>query len=91
MRSVILMIVSILLVLFGASCAHTTQERSTAQEHLINIESKLIQDGYELFAVKELGKPISEHIYLLAKSGEIQLRIQDTEAFAQIVRGITTN
>jgi len=88
MKSIILM--SLLLVVFGVSCAHTTQKKPISRERSIKTESELIQTGYELSTVIEAKKPIAEHVYILAKSGETQLKIRDTEGFAQIVRGVTS-
>jgi hypothetical protein len=89
MKSII--ICGLLLGVLGISCTPPVQEKhSGGQERPLDIESELIQEGYEVFTVIELGKPLADHIYLLAKHGEIQLKIRDTEGFAQIVREISS-
>jgi hypothetical protein len=81
---------SLLLILFGISCSQTTQKQPISRERSIKTETKLIQGGYKLSTVIEAKKPIADHTYILAKSGETQLKIQDTEGFAQILQGITS-
>jgi len=88
MKSIILM--SLLLVVFGVSCANTVEKTSRGQERPIKIESKLIQEEYELSTVIEPGKPIAEHVYILAKGKKTQLEIRNTDDFSQVVREISS-
>jgi hypothetical protein len=88
MKEILLFIV--LCTILGVSGAHSMQAKPSGQEHPLKIESQLIQDKYQLFAVITGGKPIAEHSYLLAKAGDTQLEIRDTKDFAQIVKGISS-
>ena len=96
-----IMLMSLLLVVFGVSCAHTATVKKTSektsektlrgQARPIKKESELIQEGYELFAVIEPGKPLVDHTYILAKDKNTQLEIRDAEGFSQIIRGVSSN
>ncbi len=99
MKNVVLMSF-LLIIMLGASCATTSQEEEPGKqsrakgpitrERPVEIDSGLIHDDYELFSVIEAKKPISEHAYLLAKSGNAQLEIRETKDVAQIVKAITS-
>ena len=86
----VVILISIFLLSFNRSCAQTVPKEPIKQEQTIKITSALIQDGYEIFSVVEAKRPIAENVYLLAKRGETQLKIQDTAEFAQLVRGIAS-
>lgn len=88
MRSIIFM--NVLLIFFGIACTQTTQKQPVSRECSLKTGSDLIQDGYELSTVIEAKKPIAEHAYILAKRGDTELKIRDTEGFAQILRGISS-
>lgn len=90
MKTVILM--NIVLVMLGFSCAQDVDNgnQPLKQERALKTESALIQEGYTLSTVIEAVKPIAEHVYILAKNGETELKIRDTESFAQVVRKISS-
>jgi hypothetical protein len=79
-----------LCAILGTSCACSKQAKSGGQEQPIKLASLLIQDKYELFSVIGGGKPIADHVYLLAKAGDTRLEIRTTKDFAQIVKGIAS-
>ena len=83
-------IMTMLFVIFGVSCAHTVQKHPGGQERPLKLESALFLKKYELFTVIGMGKPVAEHSYLLAKDGNSEVKIQDTESFAQIVKEIAS-
>jgi hypothetical protein len=90
MKAIILM--SLVLVMLGLSCAQDVDngDQPLKKERAIKTESALIQEGYTLSTVIEAVKPIAEHVYILAKNGETELKIRDTEGFAQVVRKISS-
>jgi hypothetical protein len=79
-------------MLFGTSCATIEANQTDVMKRTqkLEVETPLIQDGYELFSVIEAQKPVADHMYLLATSGNIELQIRDTGGFAQILRRITS-
>jgi hypothetical protein len=84
----------------GVSCANTV-EQSTQKlsqqpgepmktEHPLLLESVLLQPGYTFFTVMEAKKPIADHTYLLARSPQTEVKIQDTAGFTQVLKGIAS-
>lgn len=87
MKSIFLILSCMLL---ATSCAApiATQENVMKRTRKLKVETTLIQDGYELFSVIEAQKPVAEHTYLLATSGNTELQIRNTDDFARILREI---
>lgn len=87
-----IMLMSLGLVMLGLSCAQDVDKSNQPlkKERALKPESTLIREEYTLSTVIEAVRPIAEHIYILAKSGETELKIRDTEGFAQVVRKISS-
>lgn len=85
MRSLLLLCAIVLV--FGVSCASTTtgQERPS-----MNVDSSLILEGYDLIPFLGSQKPIGDHIYLIAKSGKIEITIRTVEEFSQVIRELAS-
>lgn len=93
-----IVILSIGCLMLGFSCAKVeeqsqsqTKTRPLKQEEPLKVESTLISAEYTLSTVMEAAKPISDHIYILARHGKDEIQIRNTEDFAQIVREITSS
>jgi hypothetical protein len=56
----------------------------------MNADSSLIREGYDLIPFIGSQKPIGDHIYLIAKSGKIELAIRTVEEFSQVIRELTS-
>jgi hypothetical protein len=82
----------LLCMLLGTSCAApgAGQENIMKQTRKLEVKTSLIQEGYKLFSVIEAQKPVAEHTYLLATSGNTELQIRDTDGFSQILHEITS-
>jgi hypothetical protein len=91
-----IVLLTIALMLLGTSCAKKMQEeppaqkKTTTQERPLKVETTLLNEKYEFFPRRGMGRPIAKQGYLLAKHGETELKIQTTEEFAQLVKEITS-
>jgi hypothetical protein len=86
------MLLILVCMLLGTACAtiETNQTDVMKRTQKLDVETILIQNGYEVFAVIEAQKPVAEHMYLLATSGNTELQIRDTSGFAQILHEIAS-
>jgi len=84
------------IVILGVSCASNTGQDSQAkieplQGELAGLDSPLIQEGFELVPVIESKKSLVGGVYLLAKTGKIEIPIRTIDEFSQVVREITSD
>lgn len=85
-----LVLLSLLSMVLGVSCAHTEQTSSDIQKQQIVLDTPLLKEQYNLWGVQGMGLPLAEHRYLLASDGEQEIKIQKAEDFAPLVKNITS-
>jgi hypothetical protein len=88
-------LVSVLCMVLGTSCAHTEQTTSEkkspdVQEQPIALETTVFQEQYTLWGVQGIGLPLAEHRYLLARGGEQDIEIRKAEDFTPLVKEISS-